>query len=868
MVNDMKMKLNKIFEKCKKEKWILLTFIVSLVIVSVIYCLQKIAPFGNNSMLDVDFFHQYGPMLNELYDRVIQGENLIFSFNTGGGIPFYRNFLNYLSSPFNIFLLLFKKENIIMAYSIIIGLKLVFASTFMSIFLEKAFNKKSFLQVIFSILYAFSGYFCAYYWNIMWLDGIVFLPLIILGIKKLIDEDKPILYIISLSIMLFANYFIGYMICIFSVLFFTCYMFIKGKYKIKYILKKVLLFFVSSLLAGGLVAFALIPMFDALTSTSATGGGFPYPEWNFNVIDYIFNHISGVKRTVFASDILPMPNIYCGLISIVMLLILFFNKKVKWQVKVSVLLFLLIFFFSFNNTLVDFMWHAFHVPNDLPYRYSFLYVFGFVLVAYYSFLKSDKVNVLIISISFVFVLFMVMIADKLNYKNLNQDTAIVCSILILIYYLLYILYNNKKINKIGKIAIMSVFIFITCIEVIFGINDNWSINHDIKTFISDKNDYQKLIKYARNEDNDLYRIEKTEYVTLNDGSWYDYYGISTFSSMAYESVSKSQKKLGLAGNVINSYYYRGNQTPVYNTMFNIRYIAGNYINNKYYSLVDSNETAYLNRFNYPTSIAYSSSNDIKDYSTIDYNPFYNQSEFVKKVTNLHKNIFNEIKVKRIENAEILEQDYNNVLNGNYSYSLKNSNKNFKVVLDNAIKDNIYLYVGGNKVEGFKVNEDYYSITSDEYYIIDVGSFEMDEVIVTIELSDNEDTNFDFYAYYIDDDTFKDYYNYINSHKLNITKYTEKNIVGNIDTGEDEVVFTSIAYDEGWSVYVDDKKVDTYSIDNSFLSFDCKKGKHKIELIYYPKGMRIGLIISLISLIMTIILCLKNNKNKKILKKIN
>ena len=78
--------------------------------------------------------------------------------------------------------------------------------------------------------------------------------------------------------------------------------------------------------------------------------------------------------------------------------------------------------------------------------YSFLYVFGFVLVAYYSFLKSDKVNVLIISISFVFVLFMVMIADKLNYKNLNQDTAIVCSILILIYYLLYILYNNKKIK--------------------------------------------------------------------------------------------------------------------------------------------------------------------------------------------------------------------------------------------------------------------------------------------------------------------------------------------------------------------------------------------------------------------------------------
>ena len=105
--------LSKLKEFANKEKWILITFFISLITVSFIYILQKIAPFGENSMLDVDFFHQYGPLLNELYDRVKQGENLLFSFNTGGGIPFYKNFLNYLSSPFNILLLLFKKENII-----------------------------------------------------------------------------------------------------------------------------------------------------------------------------------------------------------------------------------------------------------------------------------------------------------------------------------------------------------------------------------------------------------------------------------------------------------------------------------------------------------------------------------------------------------------------------------------------------------------------------------------------------------------------------------------------------------------------------------------------------------------------------------
>ena len=85
-------------EKLKKNitnnKWIYITFIVSTIIISFIYTLSKIAPFGNNSMLDVDFYHQYGPLLNELYDRIKDGQSLLYSFNTGGGIPFYRNFLN------------------------------------------------------------------------------------------------------------------------------------------------------------------------------------------------------------------------------------------------------------------------------------------------------------------------------------------------------------------------------------------------------------------------------------------------------------------------------------------------------------------------------------------------------------------------------------------------------------------------------------------------------------------------------------------------------------------------------------------------------------------------------------------------------
>ena len=62
---------NKLSNFLKENRWLIITFLLSSIIISVIYTFNKIAPFGNNSMLDVDFYHQYGPLLNELYDLTL-----------------------------------------------------------------------------------------------------------------------------------------------------------------------------------------------------------------------------------------------------------------------------------------------------------------------------------------------------------------------------------------------------------------------------------------------------------------------------------------------------------------------------------------------------------------------------------------------------------------------------------------------------------------------------------------------------------------------------------------------------------------------------------------------------------------------------
>ena len=112
-----------IFKKKFKKYWpYLFCAVVAMTVIGIIYYLKDVTPFGDKSLLTIDFFHQYGPMLGELYDRVRGGGNLIYSFTMGMGIPFFRNFFNYLSSPFNILMFLFNHNGLLTSFSVIIAM--------------------------------------------------------------------------------------------------------------------------------------------------------------------------------------------------------------------------------------------------------------------------------------------------------------------------------------------------------------------------------------------------------------------------------------------------------------------------------------------------------------------------------------------------------------------------------------------------------------------------------------------------------------------------------------------------------------------------------------------------------------------------
>ena len=289
---------------------------------------------------------------------------------------------------------------------------------------------------------------------------------------------------------------------------------------------------------------------------------------------------------------------------------------------------------------------------------------------------------------------------------------------------------------------------------------------------------------------------------------------------------------------------------------------GEHIDNDYYVPLYNEDGYNASAYNYSSSIGYAVDNKIKDWHLTSYEPFLNQSNFVNLSTSVN-DIFIPVKVLSVSNATLSNVD-NDDIKGSLNYHLNSEISNIELTLDTTFNDNIYLYVGGNNVESFEIDGSYYSLTSDEYYVFDAGKAYNSTLNIKINLNNTDDGVLYFYAYRLNKDAFDKFYNKINKESLNVKKYSDTYIESDITVSSDKTLFTSIAYDDGWSIYIDGKKVKTKKIADSYLSALIPKGKHTVKLIFYPKGMKEGIMISFVSLVIFVLYYLfTNNKvNKK------
>ncbi len=377
----------------KKRNYPALAFALPFVGMLITMLIRGNAPFGNSSMLYSDMYHQYYPFFVAFRKALLSGDSLLYSWNVGMGMDYLGLVSYYLASPLNLLSALVPEGWLLGFYSLLMPIKLGLAGLFFAIFLKNLFRKDDWSIVIFGGLYAFCAWALGYQWNIMWLDSFALLPLVALGTVSLLKRKRFVLYTVTLFLSVYSNYYIGFFICIFVLLLFICYEICRwrsfGKFAADLI--RIALF---SLLAIGMTTVLTLPALSALQSTQSGVNTFP-TAFRMNIADenswlgllsamrLVAGNMNGGMLLTFKEG---LPNLYCGISTVIFSFLFLTCKQIKLQDKLCSVSLLLLFSLSFIIRQLDYIWHGFHFPNMIPYRFSFLYSFVMLYMAYRAYL--------------------------------------------------------------------------------------------------------------------------------------------------------------------------------------------------------------------------------------------------------------------------------------------------------------------------------------------------------------------------------------------------------------------------------------------------------------------------------------------------
>ena len=201
-----------------------------------------------------------------------------------------------------------------------------------------------------------------------------------------------------------------------------------------------------------------------------------------------------------------MPNIYCGMISTVLGILYLTIKSIPKRERILKCAMLLFLILSFNHNKLDYIWHGFHFPNELPYRFSFCFSFVLLTMAVSAFSHIREIeskNIAMVAAGgFIYII----IAQSL-YSETITDTPIYLSLLFLFVYSgVLAIYKSGKLNE----FICSIIVFL----VVFGEMTYYTAfcceqvgYSDRNTYITDRADLETMIQQIEEEDPSFYRMD-------------------------------------------------------------------------------------------------------------------------------------------------------------------------------------------------------------------------------------------------------------------------------------------------------------------------------------------------------------------------
>lgn len=801
-------------QRRSRRRILLLSFFVPLFALLCLFVQRGIFPFGEESFLRTDLYHQYAPFFSEFQYKLQHGGSLLYSWDIGLGVNFTAIYAYYLASPLNWFVVLFPKRYVIEFVTLLIVIKTALSSVGMTYYLLRHSSRDGLFAPIFGILYAFSAYMAAYSWNVMWLDCIVLFPLILLGTEEMVRGESSMKYILCLGLSILSNYYISIMICLFLI-FYAVFQAITAELGLAETGKAALRFAIASLIAAGLAAVVLLPEIFALRLTASGEMNFPKTfESYFSIVDMMARQLPFVECEIGLDH---WPNIYCGIFTLQLLLLYFSSREVPIKQRVGYALFLLFFFASFSVNVLNYIWHGFHYPNSLPARQSFIFCFLVLYLSFQALERFPRFSPREIFLSFAAVVLFILFAEKLVTEEHFHFWVFYLAFLLAALYGL--IFRSYATGQFARELYFCMLLILVTLESTLNLAYT-SIPTTSRTEYTADNADIRLLKKSVPE-TPFVRFKKYERKSKDDGAFLNFHSVSLFSSTADKSLTDFLRSVGCEASV-NAYSITGS-TPLVDALLDVGY---GFVSDEKYD--ESQEEAGRS----------GSTVLVKNPDTLPLG-FVVEHDFTDSWS------------RTFENPADVQNDLCNLFHTApvlIAYDTKPNGSQESMTVE---QDGLYFAFATNaKANKIKFSSDDKDKTFDNLkrrYLMELGYRKVGEILNFSEISDDKPEP-SVVVYRFDFDALKELRQAMLKHGMQIDSYTDNTINAEVEAEGPSLLFTSIPYDKGWTVYVDRKPVKTEKAMDAFLAFRVPSGKHYIHFRYFPEGLKLGAFVSFLSLL--------------------
>lgn len=803
-----------------------LSFIIPIIITFGAYFALEIYPGGSGILLLYDMKSQ----LLALYGYLSNGGNgfdSIFHNMSGGlGGGFFGTFALYLS-PFDLVYTLVPTQYLPDAIYAMTLLRIGFSGLFCSVFIKKSNIEKASdsnaLCVTLSCCYALMSYVFMYAMSPMWLDFVMLLPLLALSCEKIVDGKFGTSFVLLLSFCIISDYYIAYMVVIAITMYFV-YRLIEGGNDFKQCLKRFYIFALSGILSAGLAALLILPVLLDFQRGKFSEDNSGQSRILFK--NSLFDVLGAFKPSSYSTlDYYASPNIFCGSIVLILVLIWLLLGKKHIKERIASFLILVIYFLSFIIAPLDRIWHGFRDPVGFPVRYAFTFVFFMICFALRGYRTLAGF-------------------ERKEYKSLFS-----------LIFTLFIGYTYIEMYINGSYILSRL-----AIEDRFSNRDEYVRTVDsVETVL----DYEREINTF-----DYSRTSKNFNYSRFDGALFGYDGIERFSSSYNYALSEFLKDIGF-GTSRHTISDRGITPPVA-SLLDVGYFMSwhNDISDYYdYAGEYRGYGLYINNNRLPLMFATGIENP-DDYDEFGEIPFDNINTVFSDITGIDDvRIFDRQDYTEVfrDPADYYEDntlgfaDY--VLSPEedgyywfYSEYVYPDESRYKTNPKNGEFNTVYPYAE-YFINGLKIG----TYRNDEFsYCNDLGLFNAGEnYLVSLDASIAEIGTTHFYKY--NKEFAESVLTDLRYGGFTVNSINRSGITASGYVDEDSYILVTLPYEDGYRIYIDGNKTDYTSYRNSLMLVRVPQGQHEVVIKYIPPGFTLGLTISILSLLILIVIVLKNKK---------